>query len=71
MERRTPRPAAQNSKNRKVRNRKMCKTQNQESSGFSPIPPMLIPSELPNWLLLRLLEVENRPSLKTLTNLYL
>lgn len=59
------------SKNRKVRNRKMCKTPNQESCDFSPIPPMLIPSELPNWLLFRLLEVENRPSPKPLTNLYL
>ncbi len=42
----------------------MCKTLNPEYAGLPPVPPMLMRSELPNWLLFRALEAGNLPPRK-------
>jgi hypothetical protein len=56
--------------NRKVRDREMCKSQNREYAGFRRIAPMLMRSELFNWLLFRALGGENLAQSNRLTNLY-
>jgi hypothetical protein len=48
----------------------MCKSQKWEYAGFPLIPPMLMSSELPNWLLLRALEGRKPAEDNRMTNLY-
>jgi hypothetical protein len=47
--------------NLKGQNPGMCKTSNRKEADLPPLPPMLMPNELPNWLLFRALEARNLP----------